>query len=146
MTGLAAVCLGQTPDFIQPAAYPTGGDSRYVVSADFNRDGNPDMVTYEAASQSLSILFGTPDHKFQPAVSSALGFDLTSLVTADLNGDGAADLIATTSGQIAILLNDGNGSFAAPTFYLASVSANYVAANDLNGDGLSISSSPARAA
>ncbi len=135
MAGVAAICLGQTPNFIPPAAYPTGGDSRYVVAADFNRDGNPDVVTYEAATQSLSILFGTPDHTFRPPVSSALGFDVTKLATADLNGDGAPDLIALTGGGIAVLLNDGSGSFPSPAFYSASLSANYFATSDLNADG-----------
>src|SRR3982750_2992640 len=135
IVGLAAVSFGQTPNFIQPSAYATGGDSAYVVAADLNGDGIRDIVTYESATQSLSILFGTAAGTFQPAVSRVLGFAVTSLAAADLNGDRAADLLLTTGGNVAVLLNSGDGSFAAPVFYVAGVAANYVTATDLNRDG-----------
>lgn len=135
ISGLAALSFGQVPDFIAPAAYPTPGDSAYVASADFNGDGQSDIVTFESAAQSLSILFGTPEGAFRPASSRALGLPVTSLIAADLNGDRAADLVLTANGQVAVLLNDGAGSFAPPRFYVAGVSANYVTAVDLNRDG-----------
>jgi hypothetical protein len=132
---LATASFGQAPNFVQPSVYPTDGDSASVVAADFNGDGIPDMVTYESASQSLSILFGRPDGTFQPAVSRPLGFAVTSLAAADVNGDRAADLLLTTGGAVGVLLNSGDGSFAPAAFYGAGVAANYVTAADLNRDG-----------
>lgn len=132
---LAAVSLAQTPDFISAAAYPTGGDSAYTTAADFNRDGKPDVVTYESATQSLSILFATPDGALQPAVARPLGLPMRSFTAADLNGDGAADLIVATGNQLAVVLNNGDGTFAPPVLYVAGIAANYVTTADLNNDG-----------
>jgi hypothetical protein len=132
----AAAAFGQIPDFLAPAAFPTGGSSAYVAVADFNRDHIPDIVTYESATQSLSILFGKPDGTFQPPLSSALGFAANSIAAADFNGDGAADLVLSGAGAIAVLLNAGDGSFAPARFYLAGIAPNYVVARDLNRDGV----------
>src|SRR5437660_12629726 len=76
-TAVAAAAVAQTPDFLMPAAFPTGGSSAYVAVADLNRDKIPDIVTYESVAQSLSILFGNPDGTFQPAVTRVLGFPAT---------------------------------------------------------------------
>src|SRR3954468_12779222 len=105
ITAMAATAFGQTPDFIAPAAYATGGSSAYIKVADLNRDHIPDIVTYESASQSLGILFGKPDGTFQAVVSRSLGFPVTSIVAADFNGDGAADLALSNAGGVAVLLN-----------------------------------------
>ncbi len=134
-TALAAAATGQTPNFLVPTAFPTGGSSAYIAVADFNRDSIPDIVTYESAAQSLSILFGNPDGTFQPAVSRAVGFPATSIAAADLNADGTSDLVLSTGGGVAILLSVGDGSFASTRFYSAGIGANYVTASDLNHDG-----------
>jgi hypothetical protein len=134
---LAAAASGQTPNFIAPAAYPTGGSSAQLVVADFNGDGLRDMATYESATQSLSILFGKADGTFQPPVSRGLGFSIGSMVAADFNGDGKADLALSTGGAIAILLNAGDGSFGPAAFYSTGLINNYVTAGDLNHDGFS---------
>ena len=136
ITAIAAAGFGQAPDFIQPAAYPTGGSSAYIAVADFNGDGTPDVVTYESASQSLSILFGRPDGTFQAPVSRGLGFGASSIVAADFNGDGKADLALSSGAVIAVLLNAGDGSFAPAAYYSAGIIANYVTARDINHDGV----------
>jgi hypothetical protein len=132
----AAAAFGQVPDFLAPAVFPTGGSSAYVAVADFNRDNIPDIVTYESAIQSLSILIGKPDGTFQPPLSRALGFAVNSIAAADLNGDGAADLVLSGAGGIAVLLNGGDGSFAPARFYSAGIAPNFVVARDLNHDGV----------
>jgi hypothetical protein len=55
----------------------------------------------------------------------------------DLNGDGQADLAGmsnSTCGGVSVLLNSGNGTFAAPVS-VASPSWSSLALGDLNGDG-----------
>src|SRR3954451_4882254 len=84
---MAAVAFAQTPDFIQPASYATGGSSKYLAVGDFNGDGRPDMAIYESASQTLSVLSGDGKGSFLPAVSRGLGFSAASIASADLNAD-----------------------------------------------------------
>lgn len=135
LTAIAASAFGQAPDFIRPAAYATGGSSAYIAVADFNRDGYPDIATYESASQSLSIQLGKADGTFQAPVSRGLGFQASSVVAADFNGDGSADMALSSGGGLAVLLSTGDGSFGPPAFYAAGISANYVTAADVNRDG-----------
>jgi hypothetical protein len=61
ISAVALASFGQTPDFLAPAAFQTGGSSAYIAVADFNHDSIADIATYESASQSPSILFGKPD-------------------------------------------------------------------------------------
>ncbi len=60
-------------------------------------------------------------------------------ITADLNGDGASDLIVAVSGGIAVSYSNHDGTFAQPTALNLGVqlgcSISYVDAGDVNGDG-----------
>jgi hypothetical protein len=65
-----------------------------------------------------------------------------SIVLGDLNGDGSLDVVvanhdasATGSGNVAVLLNDGDGVFTAPTVLSASGNPLPIALGDVNGDG-----------
>src|SRR4051794_27313169 len=107
ITILSGAALAQTPDFIPDAAYATGGSSAYAAVGDFNGDGLPDLVTYESATQSLSILFGKPDGSLAAPVSRGLGFAVTSLAAADFNRDGKSDLALATGAAVAVLVNTG---------------------------------------
>src|SRR5438270_793590 len=89
LSAAAALVSAQTvPDFAPAATYATGGSTSMAAVADFNGDGVPDIVTVEAATQSLSILFGQSGGGFQPLVTRGLGFGVSSITTADFNGDG----------------------------------------------------------
>ncbi len=136
LTAAAAAAFGQIPDFLAPAAYPTGGSSAQTVVADFNRDHIPDVLTYESATQTLSIMFGKPDGTLSPPVSRPLGLAVSSMAASDFNGDGAADLVLSSNGGAAVLLNAGDGTFAAPQFYGAGIFVNYVTTGDVNHDGI----------
>ncbi len=61
----------------------------------------------------------------------------TSVTAADLNGDGKPDLAFTnnTSNTVSVVLNNGNGTFAAKVDYPAGSVSYSVTAADLNGDG-----------
>jgi hypothetical protein len=104
--------------------------------ADFNGDGSPDMLTYESANQSLSVLFGKSDGTFQPPSTRPLGFPITSIVASDFNGDGKADLAMSAGSSIAVLMNAGDGTFGPAAFYPVGVTANYVTVGDINRDGV----------
>ncbi|MCP5195964.1 MAG: VCBS repeat-containing protein [Gammaproteobacteria bacterium] len=60
------------------------------------------------------------------------------MVAGDFNGDGHEDVAVTLLGndrKIAVLLNHGDGSLAAPVFYLAGIEAFGITTSDFNGDG-----------
>jgi hypothetical protein len=123
------VLLGNGDGTFQPVvAYDSGGqEANAVVAADVNGDGKPDLIVGNScwdsncAVSTLSVLAGNGDGTFQPPVVYDLGgYEVASVLVADLNADGRPDLIATipcvtsscaTDGEVAVLLNN----FGAPT-------------------------------
>ncbi|MEH1938901.1 MAG: FG-GAP-like repeat-containing protein [Nostoc sp.] len=116
-----------------------------IVVADFDKDGNTDLVTANKSSQSVSVLLGKGDGTFKPASNtSVVGFDGLSpysVAVADFNKDGKLDLVTANyhSNNISVLFGKGDGSFqAAVNFGLESASApTFVAVSDFNKDGKS---------
>jgi hypothetical protein len=96
--------------------YPVGIDPNAVAVGDFNGDGKPDLAVSNAVCSFLlstcprgtvSILFGNGDGTFQPGVEYLAGLSPVRLATADLNGDGGADVAVanTFSNSVSVLLN-----------------------------------------
>ncbi len=126
-----------------------------MVSGDFNRDGNVDLL-FEGPSQVLLYL-GNGDGTFQAPKYITLDFPSGQQMgqlwlTADFNGDGKLDLIATggstrrgTPESIYLIPGNGAGGFAAaisidtlPVAHGAdtdSYSADTLLAGDFDGDG-----------
>ncbi|MEH2051545.1 beta strand repeat-containing protein [Nostoc sp.] len=118
-----------------------------IVVADFDKDGNPDLVTVNKSSQSVSVLLGRGDGSFKPASNlSVVGFNGLnpySVAVADFDKDGKLDLVTAnnSSNNISVLFGDskGTGTFGpAVNFALESASAPIsVAVGDFNKDGKS---------
>lgn len=125
---------------------PTSQTGSFVLG-DFNNDGIPDVAAIDgviyAANNTITIFLGNGDGTFTVAGSSpAIGYNPASIATADVNGDGNADLIlvqqgssTSSGGQVVVFLGNGNGTFtqASSTTSLASVASSIIPA-DLNGD------------
>jgi predicted outer membrane repeat protein len=60
---------------------------------------------------------------------------VTAMVAGDFNGDGAADLVASTSTGLFLWLNGGGGDFVEPTSLSGTTAAAKLYAGDLNSDG-----------
>lgn len=113
---------------------------------DFNGDGNLDVALLPppgAPAGQIDVLLGKGDGTFNNATPISLGTSttITALGTADLNGDGNADLIigttnsAATASTVQVLTGNGDGTFGAPnSFTVPGVPIN-VSASDFNGDG-----------
>ena len=126
--------------FSHPANYATGAREYSVATADFNGDGIPDLAVASEA-RGVVIQLGNGDGTFRQGGTFAAGGYVFSLTVGDFNGDGKPDLAATLAccpgpGPVSILLNNGDGTFAAPVSYAAGTHAAYVAVGDFNGDGI----------
>ncbi len=123
--------------FQSPEIFSTGVNPTSLVVADFNRDGNLDIVTGNSIANNVSFFEGHGDGTFTDAVNSfALNFP-DSIAVGDLNGDGIPDLVtvAPNFNQVAILYGVGDGSFQ-PRFEFATGTQPWATAlGDFNLDG-----------
>ena len=122
--------------FASASTPSVGTDPLGVVSADFNRDGIPDLAVTNY-SGGVSILLGTGNGTYQAQVSYPVGSNPYNVVAADFNGDGYIDLAVSNVGSntISVLLGNGDGTFQ-PQILLSGVSAPYsLGTGDFNKDG-----------
>jgi VCBS repeat protein len=119
---------------------PTGVWNIYVVTADFNGDGQLDLAVTEFISGQVQILLGKGDGTFQffqtyPACRAH------GLASGDFNGDGILDLAVADAGcgQVSILLGNGDGTFTEGRSFSTGGGATFapysVAVGDFNADG-----------
>ncbi len=128
--------------FTQPAGSPiaVGNNPRFVVVADFNLDGKPDLATANVSSNNVTILLGNGSGGFTQSVSSpiAIGGFLLSVTVGDFNLDGKPDLATANVllNSVTILLGDGSGGFTQPAGSPIAVgnSPNSIAVADFNQD------------
>ena len=141
--GQVSVLLGNGDGTFQaPVPYPAGtGSSYFVVTGDFNGDGNLDLAVADqtSANSVVVIMLGNGDGTFQAPVSYSTGAPSAAfLAVGDFNNDGAADLAVANAGtqdSVGILLGNGDGTFQTAVLYASGgVFASSVAVADFNGD------------
>jgi hypothetical protein len=119
---------------------------RAVSVADLNGDGHADLAvsgTDVNGDNVVSIYLGNGDGTFNPNPKRYLIASAgLAISAADLNGDGATDLVVTTGRRIAILINNGDGTFQRAAYSnvggdnSVSDQPSSVAVADFNHDGL----------
>jgi Bacterial Ig-like domain/FG-GAP-like repeat/Bacterial Ig domain len=147
-----SVLLGNGNGTFQPKTDITVGDGpTAVTSGQFNDDNadskvdSADFVDLAVANQNsdnVSVLLGNGNGTFQPKMDIAVGTgpnsklpDPISIISADFNGDGKADLAVANSAYVSVLLGNGAGSFHAAQSFDISSSANQIITADFDGDG-----------
>src|SRR5436190_2885869 len=130
-----AVLLGSGNGALRSAVTYQVNSTHAIGSADFNGDGNPDLVASYYGSGG-AILIGNGDGTFQSPAAYSGGYG-AALAIADLNRDGKLDLALAGSyvGDSAIVLGNGNGTFQSPLTMATPYGASSVKADDINGDG-----------
>jgi hypothetical protein len=147
-SGTLSLLLGNGDGSFRPRVdLAVGGAPRAVAVGDFNGDGRLDVVTAQQLSNTVSVLLGHGDGTFAPPlVFAASGQDFTpsSMVVADVNGDGKLDLaikslsfLDSDAFQVGVLLGNGDGTFQAPLLGAAQPDGSGdLALGDFNNDGL----------
>ena len=90
-----------------------------VAVGDFNRDGYPDLVTANNASNNASILINVGTGAFLPPANKNSGTSPWGVVAGDFDGDGYDDFAVTNNGSdsVSVFLNTGTASFAEAVNY-----------------------------
>ena len=146
-SNVVAVLLNAGGHFSAATEYPVGMGPTALTSADFNHDGYADLAVANVCGSnpncqqgSVSILLNKGDGTFSPQVQYATGVSPESMASGDFNGDGIPDLAVTNvingvKGKTSVLLNNGDGTFAAPVSYAVGINPYGVTVGDFNGDG-----------
>ena len=121
-----------------------------VRGGDINNDGNIDLIYGAGSSNSdsvsgwIGVLLNDGMANFVEVRQYKLRNAVEYLYLADFNSDGHLDIIAGMGlivGQkefwngMAILLNNGDGSFGAPDYYTYMIGTQTIYCNDFDGDG-----------
>jgi uncharacterized protein (TIGR03437 family) len=134
--GRVTILFGGMNDLGFGGEYSTGARPAYIVTADFNRDGNPDLATANSGSNDVSILIGNGSGGFGAARNFPVGLEPASLAAGDFNSDGAPDLAVAnrSAATLTLLFGNGGGGFT-PTTLGLDANPRAVVTGDFNVDG-----------
>ncbi|MBS0373442.1 MAG: VCBS repeat-containing protein [Proteobacteria bacterium] len=147
LLGLPALLAGCYHNDSSSYSLPPPVEVSYgVVAGDFNHDGLPDVVQlstvqpiYAYGTSAFKTYLGSGSGPFLAPVATAAGTDPLFAVAADVNGDGALDVVTASydDGAIGVFFNNAAtpGTFNVP-LSLPSAGASQVAVADMTGDGL----------
>jgi len=128
--------------FLGRQDFDVTGDAQGFAVADFDRDGNQDVIVavYQSNNDNLKLIRGNPDGTMRdPVLVEAFGNNMpTNVIAADFNGDGwpdAAASIFSPGNSMRVFINNGQGGFLPSVVYPAGGNPGSLAAADLNGDG-----------
>jgi hypothetical protein len=124
-----------SPSFSARRDYPSAAG--FVIVADVNGDGIPDVVALDGAT--IATLLGNGNGTFHTGPGSTPGGSVFDGVPIDLNGNGKIDLIVSAYRMgLGVLFGNGDGTFQPPTYYPTGSDTlqGYVVVGDFNGDGI----------
>ncbi len=125
-------------------SYALGAGPISVALADVNGDKKLDLIAVNRGDKTVSVLLGNGDGTLQSAVTYSLSASPVALAVGDLNKDGNVDLAIASdcgtpncsqSGQVTLLLGNGDGSFKTGASYPTGYSPTAIAIGDVDGDG-----------
>ena len=146
------VALNSDWDFVGAVVLPGNGDGsfgagtrialprfpRRVAIADFDRDGNADLVVATDSLQaSLSILLGNGDGTFRERLDVPTGGPSRALAVGDLDRDVKPDVVTSDnqSNRLRVMAGRGDGSFRPALQLPVGPECRCIAIADLDGDG-----------
>jgi hypothetical protein len=141
--GYATILTGNGAGGFVTVTQPAIGKAPHgLAAADFNSDGNLDLVVSSISNDPfdiVSVMLGNGNATFSAPVEYEVG-GLPHFVKApDLNNDGHPDIVVPSDHQhmISVLLGGGDGRFAPRVDYSLGFSPMNIIIKDVNGDGFS---------
>lgn len=127
---------GMYPGF---TLFDTGNEKRPSPNegADFNKDGEIDLVVTTAWDNEIRVLFGDGTGSFSTMDVYTVGNGVRGVAVADFNGDGWEDIVATNrlSADMTFLWNEGGGIFTIEEHDVPGMDETACAVTDVNNDG-----------
>ena len=147
--GTANILLGNGDGtFREALSYDAGEGPEDIAAADFDGDGNLDIVVADHGNNFddplyggnvVSVQYGNGDGTFRNWTEFKAGSFPNSVAVGDFNNDGHPDIVVANDkprvGSVSVLINRGDGTFPAPVAYTTPLDAKVVVAGDFNGDG-----------
>jgi hypothetical protein len=125
--------------FAGPVAFAAGSSPFSVAAADLDGDDDADIVVVNLAANRVAVLLNGGDGTFPAPTLLTTGSQPASVAVGDLDRDGDPDLAVANYGaganSVSLLLNQGDGTFAAQVQYPVGTRPRVVALGDLDGDG-----------
>lgn len=113
----------------------TGGRVETLSAADFNEDGNVDILINGSSGINMQIAFGNGDNTVAwIGVYGAFSAGNFSTV-ADFNNDGHADIFSTDTTDSFVLLGNGDGTFSSSDSWATNPRVSEGQVSDIDGDG-----------
>ncbi|MEW5924463.1 MAG: FG-GAP-like repeat-containing protein, partial [Candidatus Zixiibacteriota bacterium] len=108
--------------------------------ADMDKDGDFDIIYVCPLVDKVGIMYNSGYGSFSPFTtqfSLPSGYNPIGAYAADLDNDGAMDIISADYGgdKISVILSYGSGNYHSPVHYTVGNGPNDIAAADFNGDG-----------
>ena len=118
--------------------YLAGNNVRGVAFGDFDGDGYDDVITANRGGNNISIFRNNGDGTFGTAQNiNTVGNQETGVMVTDANNDGILDAFVAcySSGEVVLMLGDGNGSFTFSSRSALNGAPWAIVIGDINKDG-----------
>lgn len=111
-----ATCAAAQPATFIRSDYGSASGARAIVSADFNRDGAPDLAQANNGRNTVTVLLNNHEGGFVRGFETPVGLGPFAMATGDFNGDAIPDLaVANADGHSISVLLYGCSSRRPPT-------------------------------
>lgn len=98
-------------DGYEESSLPLVGTSGAIQVRDVNGDGIVDVAAMGRSKTLMHVIAGNGDGTFRVATAFPVGWSMTRFTLADLDGDGAADIVGTGAGGVMVMRARGPGVF-----------------------------------